>query len=157
MKARRSRFWYGLTLSILAGVGCLAAATWIFSSWKARVVPAAGFLGFTNASAAEVSVPRGTVDSFSRLSPRKAEMIQRWFEAGTNAAVCNVTNRLSCVIDVYWHAPLCFRSRERAQLTLLILPIAGRFLKPGEAATLKVLMPPNTAPCRIEFCYHCLR
>ena len=44
-----------------------------------------------------------------------------------------------------------------AQLTPLILPIAGRFLKPGEAATLRVLMPPNTAPCKIEFCYHCLR
>ncbi len=102
-------------------------------------------------------MPLGTVISFSRLSPRKTQMIKSWFEAGTNAAVCNVTNGLSCTIDVYSVARLCFRGRERAELTPLILPIAGHFLKPGEAATLKVLMPPNTAPCRIEFCYHCLR
>jgi len=64
---------------------------------------------------------------------------------------------LPFIIDVDWTARLCFRTRERAELTPLILPIAGRFLKPGEAATLEVVMPTNAASCKIEFCYHCFR
>jgi len=113
---------------------------------KARVV--AGFQGFSKGT------PNRAVASwFIGMSPQRAQLMQRWFESGTNAAQFGITNNTRHAIRVFPVARFETSDQERDTPVLTGSNFRGVYLAPGEAKSIQVASLPHGGRWRVSFRY----
>lgn len=109
----------------------------------------ASFIGYTN----YVVGTFGPV--FGIISTTHAATIQRWLDAGTNAALFTITNRQVCAIllsplaNTYKGGPRALRESK----PLIDAGFPGIRLAPGQVVTVPVAIIPSHAAQNVEFYY----
>jgi len=136
-------------------------ATLVFCAAACAVLLVAGWLRHNTRVVAGFDrlikgTPNWVVDSwFIRMSPQRAQLMQQWFESGTNAALFGITNNTSRRIRVLPVARFETSDQERDTPMLTVQNYRGVYLAPGEAKTIKVASLPHTGRWRVRFCYAC--
>lgn len=105
--------------------------------------------GFTNGT------PNWTVDSyFIRMSPQRAQVMQEWFKAGTNAAQFSITNAAKHAVRLFPIAQFETDGRHQDTPVLSARNYRGVYVGPGEAVTVQVAELPHEGRWRIGFSYN---
>jgi hypothetical protein len=108
----------------------------------------ANFQGFTEGR------PNWVVDSwFIRMSPLRAQLIQEWFESGTNAAKFSVTNTTKQAIRIFPIAQFETHGQQRDTPVLTVPNFRGVYIGPGEVKTIQVASLPHRDQWRVSFSY----
>jgi hypothetical protein len=140
-----------LTIAIAAVLILAGALWWWFSTSTSQQLPMVRFIGLTNC------VVGPNVAAFSGTSTNYASLIQRWFMAGSNAAVFTITNRETCIIQVF-ACSLQTRGKHPTDEQTLALdsPVTYGFylLQPGQSVTSHIAVIPHSEPWRVAFFYN---
>jgi hypothetical protein len=135
-----------LAILVLCAAAC---AVLLLGGWhtpSARVV--AGFEGFTK------GIPNWTVDSwFIQMSSQRAQLMQEWFQSGTNAARFGITNNTRHAIRVFPVTRFETSGQQRDTPVLTSRNFRGVYIGPGEAKSLQVASLPHSGRWRVSFCY----
>src|SRR5579859_568588 len=135
-----------LAIPVLCAAAC---ALLLLADWNrpsGRVV--AGFEGFTK------GIPTWTVDSwFIKWSAQRAQLMQEWFQSGTNAALFGITNNTGHAIRVFPVARFETSGQQRDTPVLTARNFRGVYIGSGEAKSLQVASLPHGGRWRVSFCY----
>jgi hypothetical protein len=133
-------------LVVLALCGIIGGAVLLGNSMTAR--PMATLQGLTKGT------PNWTVDDwFIRMSPQRAQLMQDWFKAGTNAAQFSITNATRHGIRVDPIARFDTPGQHRDTPVLSARTSHGVYVGPGEVKTVQVARLPYDGRWRIGFSY----
>jgi hypothetical protein len=128
----------------------LVGLIWVLRPSPPRALELASYSGRTNGMVGAIAPTFGT------LSSNYAATIDRWLDAGTNAALFTLTNQQVCAIWVSPFVTICTAATQssREMMPLLNAPdFSGIKLAPGQVATVQVALVPSEAPWRAEFYY----
>src|SRR5437879_1603899 len=143
MVMKRLLYLVLLLLCLMAG-----GAVWLLSGSTRNPGVIAAFQGFTN------GVPNWTVDDrFIRVSPQRAQLMQDWFIAGTNAARFSIANMTRHGIRVNPIARFEAEGWNQDTPVLSARNFRGVYVGPSETGIVQVAKLPNNGKWRIRFEY----
>jgi hypothetical protein len=140
---KRLVFLVVLVLCVITG-----GVLWLVSDSTPSPRVIAAFRGFTN------GVPNWTVDSwFIKMSPQRAQLMQEWFNAGTNAARFGIANTTRHAIRVDAIARLEGEGWNEDTPVLSARNFRGVYIGPSETGIVQVAKLPHNGKWRIRFSY----
>jgi len=138
------------TLILISLALCAATCAVFLLAGGAETGPrvVAAFHGLTQAH------PNRTFDKwFVQMSPQHAQLMEEWFQSGTNAAQFSITNNTRHAIRVHPLARLETADQQMDTPVLTARNFRGVYIGAGEAKTVEVASFPHGSTWRVRFCY----